>query len=342
MSFLTRKLIAVNDHATAATAAKEEAERRIADLEEAAQKWHQHQQSQPPSTLPSADNSVSLDSSTFANHFTQESNATSVSPDDESSKPPTETDEVTPSPPHSLSKAASEPVTPITPAPLDDDEVAETLGEPALRLPASGSQPGAEPKSPSKKKRPSKKKDGDVTPSKRSRPSKSTDAVQTNGDISGLMKSTKETSGHVNNKKEKERKKSAPATANRRRTVASNASSTKSSIVEDMLEEDEIPPLKASAIPKEIFTTDREYNVVSVREAKEAAVAAECLDCDIDVLPRGRQEHLEVPRFRILTFPTITSPEGTEVGGYDLLGVYRTNATTCSRTSTTKRSTGDI
>ena len=265
VAFLTKKL---NENAAVIVAAKQAAEASAAIKQLS---------SQPSSTLPSTENSSSLDSSTFSNYFTDSTLFGKLAND--------------------LPESVSKPASSIgTLAPTDIPDF-EPLSTPIEKL----------------KKRSRKPADKNQSPTKRvksiSADSDNSNALQSHNEKVNSINGTKDISNCVS----KESKKAL--VSKRRRTVTSNTSSGHKSFIDDEVEIDNVPPLKASAIPKEIFTTNSPYEVVSVREiSSQINAAASMIDCDIsDALPSGVCDEVEVPSFRVMTFSNNYSLEGTEV-----------------------------
>lgn len=180
------------------------------------------------------------------------------------------------------------------------------------------------------KKRP-KKTNGEknsASPQKRSRPTKSADSESSNSGMAVLANS-------INGGTKLDLKEIKKAAARKRRVTSSIVSGAKSLFEEDEVEEDIVPPLKACAIPKEIFLTDQEYDLISVwdkRVLELPAQGSDSNDCDTRdtsenvVMARkgGKElgEKIEVPSFRLNVMAPLYNLEGTEVSLFELLLIY--------------------
>jgi male-specific lethal 1 len=146
-----------------------------------------------------------------------------------------------------------------------------------------------------------------MSPQKRSRPSKSADSENSNSSQAVLLNTS------IINGTKLDIKELRKAAARTKRRAASIVSGAKSIFEEDEVEEI-VPPLTQCAIPKEIFTTDQEYDLVSAWDKRtfELPAQGDLLTNDCDFSTNSMADKIEVPLFRVNVFPPIYITEGTE------------------------------
>ncbi|KAI1285119.1 Male-specific lethal 1-like 1 [Halotydeus destructor] len=158
---------------------------------------------------------------------------------------------------------------------------------------------------PTKKR--SKKSDKDQSPRKRNKKAKSIDSENSTLTFNNNSNSSFSLTGSKSGKESKK------ISIKKRRSTISITKSIPE-VIEEVIED--LPPVK-SAIPREIFITEDDYDVITVRESmtKVAITNAKELDCDTsDTLPVAGTclEEVEVPSFRVVNIPIAQCPEGIE------------------------------
>lgn len=154
-----------------------------------------------------------------------------------------------------------------------------------------------------------RKSDKNISPMKRVRPSKSADSESSSSSLLTLSNSI----SNLGSTKAPGAKESRRAAAARKRRTTTTSTTCSKFAIEDEEVEDEIPPLKACAIPKDIHLTEMPYELVSAR-AKLTTTDLDLEECDKTLKDaKMRIDMIEVPSWRICNFATLYTLEGTEV-----------------------------